>query len=146
MKITCHLLFPLHIYIYIYIFFFFPLISQLALAVSHHVRAHQTKSLSSARVGSHLQACTLPIMQQRGHQSECQCPMLDFRSSGLASKYYGSIVVFYSTIQQVLSNHVNVYFVMGFRPFRLYYFTCTAHLYLYCTLLVLHTYASYIRH
>ena len=41
---------------------------------------------------------------------------------------------------------VNVYFVMGFRPFRPNYFTCTAHLYLYCTLLVLHTYASYIRH
>ena len=41
---------------------------------------------------------------------------------------------------------VNVYFVMGFRPFRPNYFTCTAHLYLYCTLLVPHTYASYIRH
>ena len=38
---------------------------------------------------------------------------------------------------------VNVYCVMGFRP---NYFTCTAHLYLYCTLLVPHTYASYIRH
>ena len=32
---------------------------------------------------------------------------------------------------------------MGFRP---NYFTCIAHLYLYYTLLVLHTYASYIRH
>ena len=42
--------------------------------------------------------------------------------------------------------HVNVYFVIGFRPFRPNYFTCTAHLYLYCTLLVPHTYASYIRH
>ena len=41
---------------------------------------------------------------------------------------------------------VNVYYVMGFRPFRPNYFTCTAHLYLYCTLLVSHTYASYIRH
>ena len=41
---------------------------------------------------------------------------------------------------------VNVYYVMGFRPFRPNYFTCTAHLYLYCTLLVPHTYASYIRH
>ena len=41
---------------------------------------------------------------------------------------------------------VNVYYVMGFRPFRPNYFTCTAHLYLYCTLLVTHTYASYIRH
>ena len=30
---------------------------------------------------------------------------------------------------------VNVYFVMGFRPFRPNYFTCTAHLYLYCTLM-----------
>ena len=38
---------------------------------------------------------------------------------------------------------VNVYYVMGFRP---NYFTCTAHLYLYYTLLVPHTYASYIRH
>ena len=38
---------------------------------------------------------------------------------------------------------VNVYYVMGFRPNC---FTCTAHLYLYCTLLVPHTYASYIRH
>ena len=38
---------------------------------------------------------------------------------------------------------VNVYYVMGFRP---NYFTCTAHLYLYCILLVPHTYASYIRH
>ena len=36
---------------------------------------------------------------------------------------------------------VNVYYVMGFRP---NYFTCTAHLYLYYILLVLHTYASYI--
>ena len=42
--------------------------------------------------------------------------------------------------------HVNVYYVMGFRPFRPNYFTCTAHLYLYCTFLVPHTYASYIRH
>ena len=41
---------------------------------------------------------------------------------------------------------VNVYYVMGFRPSRPNYFTCTAHLYLYCTLLVPHTYASYIRH
>ena len=32
---------------------------------------------------------------------------------------------------------VNVYYVMGFRP---------SHLYLYYTLLVPHTYASYIRH
>ena len=39
--------------------------------------------------------------------------------------------------------HVNVYCVMSFRP---NYFTCTAHSYLYCTLLVPHTYASYIRH
>ena len=39
---------------------------------------------------------------------------------------------------------VNVYYVMGFRPFRPNYFTCTAHLYLYCTLLVPHTYASYL--
>ena len=38
---------------------------------------------------------------------------------------------------------VNVYYVMGSRP---NYFTCTAHLYLYYTLLVPHTYASYIRH
>ena len=38
---------------------------------------------------------------------------------------------------------VNVYYVMGFRP---NYFTCTAHLYLYYTLLVPYTYASYIRH
>ena len=38
---------------------------------------------------------------------------------------------------------VNVYYVMGFRSS---YFTCIAHLYLYYTLLVLHTYASYIRH
>ena len=38
---------------------------------------------------------------------------------------------------------VNVYYVMGFRPS---YFTCMAHLYLYYTLLVPHTYASYIRH
>ena len=38
---------------------------------------------------------------------------------------------------------VNVYYVMGF---RLSYFTCIAHLYLYYTLLVPHTYASYIRH
>ena len=38
---------------------------------------------------------------------------------------------------------VNVYYVMGFRP---NYFTCTAHLYLYYTLLVPHTYVSYIRH
>ena len=38
---------------------------------------------------------------------------------------------------------VNVYCVMGFRP---NYFTCTTHLYLYYTLLVPHTYASYIRH
>ena len=38
---------------------------------------------------------------------------------------------------------VNVYYVMGFRPS---YFTCIAHLYLYYTLLVPHTYASYIRH
>ena len=38
---------------------------------------------------------------------------------------------------------VNVYYVMGFRP---NYFTCIAHLYLYYTLLVPHTYASYIRH
>ena len=35
---------------------------------------------------------------------------------------------------------------MGFRPFRPNYFTCTTHLYLYCTLLVPHTYVSYIRH
>ena len=42
--------------------------------------------------------------------------------------------------------NVNVYYVMGFRPFRPNYFTCTAHLYLYCILLVPHTYASYIRH
>ena len=38
---------------------------------------------------------------------------------------------------------VNVYYVMGFRP---NYFTCIAHLYLYYTLLVPHTYVSYIRH
>ena len=38
---------------------------------------------------------------------------------------------------------VNVYYVMCFRP---NYFTCTAYLYLYYTLLVPHTYASYIRH
>ena len=38
---------------------------------------------------------------------------------------------------------VNVYYVMGFRPS---YFTCIAHLYLYYTLLVPHTYASCIRH
>ena len=38
---------------------------------------------------------------------------------------------------------VNVYYVMGFRPS---YFTCIAHLYLYYTLLISHTYASYIRH
>ena len=38
---------------------------------------------------------------------------------------------------------VNVYYVMGFRPS---YFTYIAHLYLYYTLLVPHTYASYIRH
>ena len=45
--------------------------------------------------------------------------------------------------QALLLLSVNVYYVMGFRP---NYFTCTAHLYLYCTLLVPHTYASYIRH
>ena len=50
-------------------------------------------------------------------------------------------------VKQLLYNlSVNVYYVMGFRPFRPNYFTCTAHLYLYCTLLVPHTYASYIRH
>ena len=43
----------------------------------------------------------------------------------------------------VLNIDVNVYYVMGFRP---NYFTCIAHLYLYYTLLVPHTYASYIRH
>ena len=42
--------------------------------------------------------------------------------------------------------NVNVYYVMGFRPFRLNYFTCTTHIYLYCTLLVPRTYAFYIRH
>ena len=38
---------------------------------------------------------------------------------------------------------VNVYYVMGFRPS---YSTCIAHLYLYYTLLIPHTHASYIRH
>ena len=42
-----------------------------------------------------------------------------------------------------LRGAVNVYYVMGFRPI---YFTCIAHLYLYYTLLVPHTYTSYIRH
>ena len=38
---------------------------------------------------------------------------------------------------------VNIYYVMSFRPNC---FTCIIHLYLYYTLLVSHTYASYIRH
>ena len=39
--------------------------------------------------------------------------------------------------------YIMLYYVMGFRP---NYFTCIAYLYLYYTLLVPHTYASYIRH
>ena len=45
-------------------------------------------------------------------------------------------------VPQSWSGLVNVYYIMGFRPS---YFTCIAHLYLYYTLLVPHTYASYIR-
>ena len=44
----------------------------------------------------------------------------------------------YKCISFSLFMHVNVYYVMGFRP---NYFTCIVHLYLYYTLLVPHTYA-----
>ena len=45
------------------------------------------------------------------------------------------------------SNHtVNVYYVLLWALGPTAFFTCIAHLYLYYTLLVPHTYASYIRH
>ena len=41
---------------------------------------------------------------------------------------------------------VNVYYVLLWALGPTAFFTCIAHLYLYYTLLVLHTYATYIRH
>ena len=41
---------------------------------------------------------------------------------------------------------VNVYYVLLWALGPTAFFTCIAHLYLYYTLLVPHTYASYIRH
>ena len=55
----------------------------------------------------------------------------------------GLVLLWFICWSKKESGSVNVYYVMGFRPSC---FTCIAHLYLYYTLLVLHTYASYIRH
>ena len=75
-------------------------------------------------------------------------PIPEDRSSGRGwMEVYDPILETWESLPNPPSyTSVNVYFVMGFRPFRPNYFTCTAHLYLYCTLLVPHTYASYIRH
>ena len=70
------------------------------------------------------------------------------REKGAASQVsrFSSLPNIINFRMKMASKFVNVYYVMGFRPFRPNYFTCTAHLYLYCTLLVPHIYASYIRH
>ena len=57
---------------------------------------------------------------------------------------YKFLICFYSLSQ--ISYPVNVYYVLLWVLGPTAFFTCIAHLYLYYTLLVPHTYASYIRH
>ena len=66
--------------------------------------------------------------------------LLNFVIPGFSS----STRMFLIVICDIVS--VNVYYVLLWALGPTAFFTCIAHLYLYYTLLVQHTYASYIRH